>query len=140
MKGTDVPLRVTVRGGSILPLIRPEKDYVTIVPVHDVPKRGDIILYYGLRGNLVLHRLCGLKGNTVKTRGDNCIRADAWFLTRHIVGVAKKVERGQRTIELDNAKSRTFGRIWMSLLPIRVPYYILRRGVGKALRIMGRRR
>ena len=44
MEGAAPPVRILLNGGSMFPLIRWNRDYVTIAPLKEPPVIGDIVL------------------------------------------------------------------------------------------------
>ena len=65
-------LSFKTRGCSMQPLFVEHRDIVNIRTVKNGLKRGDVILYPGKGGNmLVLHRIIRVKGNDLLIRGDN---------------------------------------------------------------------
>ena len=43
--GALIPIRIPVHGSSMKPLIRPEKDMITIMPLVRAPMVGDIVMF-----------------------------------------------------------------------------------------------
>ena len=50
---------LTVTGGSMLPLLAGGRDRVTLGPVPERLRRGEVLLYHRADGSYVLHRLTG---------------------------------------------------------------------------------
>ena len=115
--GACLPVKITLAGNSMHPLIRIHRDVVTIVPLYRSPKVGDVVLFARDDGNYVVHRLYKIKGETVQTLGDGCIVPDASMPITAICGLVTSVKRGRWVIRLDTAVARFFGRIWIGLLP-----------------------
>lgn len=138
--GTVLPMRITLDGDSMRPLIRRGKDKVTFVPLDRPLKRGDVALFEAPPGRYVAHRVYRLEENRVQTLGDHCRNPDPWMPVSAALGLAIQVERGKRTIPLDCPFMRALGRIWMALLSLRRGYWKVRALAGKALRKVGLRR
>ena len=49
LDGAAVPMRILIHGGSMYPLIRMDRDYVTILPLNGDIQAGDIVLMHDLR-------------------------------------------------------------------------------------------
>ena len=109
-----MPIRIQVRGNSMYPLIRSQRDYVTIRPLEGVPQRGDVILFADPHRNAryPLHRVWRIDGDTVLPWGDNCAAPDGLVPFSNIWGKAVLVERGKRRIELDPVKGLRMAKIW----------------------------
>ena len=45
-QGTVLPMHIPINGISMYPLIRRNRDYVTIEPMEGIPEIGDIVLFY----------------------------------------------------------------------------------------------
>ncbi len=86
-EGSALPVRIQLSGYSMSPLIRYQRDYVTIVPLEDPPVAGDIVLIVGPTiERYVMHRLWKLKDGKALTWGDNCERNDGWIPLDRIWG------------------------------------------------------
>lgn len=82
---SGVPVRLTVRGGSMRPLLRDGKDVVTLYPcVPEMLKKGDVV-FFRYRGSFVLHRIVrigdlpsgtGCEETVMVTRGDAMKRTE----------------------------------------------------------------
>lgn len=121
--GEDIPVRIRLQGDSMRPLIRRDRDTVTIRPVHRPLRRGDIVLLADDRGRYVVHRVRKVTKAGVITQGDHCLRPDAPLEYSRVWGLVTRVDRGSRSIPVDNAAARLLGRLWLTLLPLRRIYY-----------------
>ena len=111
--GICVPVRILIHGGSMFPLIRMDRDYVTIVPVTGNLTAGDIVLFADTgEERYVLHRVWKMQKGMVLTWGDNCRAADGWLPVDAIWGKATLIERGRKKIHPDPAKGLRLARIW----------------------------
>lgn len=111
--GIDIPMRIPLHGRSMKPLIRPEKDIVTIMPMVREPKIGDIVLFQRNDGKFIVHRVYRVFSDGIQTWGDNCQRADVPMKREDVYGLIVSMERDGRTYQLDTDKQRTFGIRWM---------------------------
>ena len=103
-EGTAPPVRIQLNGGSMYPLVRMNRDYVTIAPIRETPAAGDIVLFMnGNTGRYVVHRLRKTEDGKVLIRGDNCPAPDGWFQTEEILGKVVLIERGKRIIHTTSA-------------------------------------
>lgn len=107
-------------GESMRPLIRKQKDSVTVIPVYRELKIGDIVLFVRKDGAYVVHRICKINAGFVVTIGDNCVGYDAPVPVSDIRGIIIKAERDGKTINLDSAFSRFFGILRMYTRPFRM--------------------
>ena len=112
-EGSAPPVRIPLNGGSMHPLIRWNRDYVTIVPVDRALIPGDIVLVAEPEtGRYVMHRVWEIQGNQVLTWGDNCAFPDAWVSADAIWGRAILIERGHREILTDPKKGMRWAKFW----------------------------
>ncbi len=116
--GACPPVKITLAGNSMRPLIRKDRDLVIIVPLRRSPKIGDVVLFSRPDGSYVVHRLYKADGDTVQTLGDGCLRPDVPMPLASVCGLVTTVERGRCRLRLDTAAARLYGRIWMNLLPL----------------------
>jgi hypothetical protein len=97
----------------MFPLIRNQKDYVTVIPLDRSLVVGDIaLLSEPGTGRYVMHRVWDLKEGYVLTWGDNCVCPDGWFPTDTIWGKVILIERGNRSIQADANKGIKWARFW----------------------------
>lgn len=112
------PVTFRVKGRSMLPIIRPDRDTVTVHPVSEPLKIGDIVLFQN-RDIYCLHRIIKIEGNGVQTQGDGNQYPDNWINNDQILGKATLVKRGLFTIKFDSFIARKWSGLWVSLLPVR---------------------
>ena len=115
-----IPYEFSVRGASMLPLIRSGMDSITIVPCSDrTLKAGDIILFRFPESEMkyMLHRIKSISddGEHIVTMGDGNPGPDRPIIYEDVVGYAIKIRRGRLSIDPNSKISRELNRIWMSL-------------------------
>ena len=112
-EGAAPPVRIQLNGNSMFPLIRWNKDYVTIVPLEDDPSIGDIVLFCdGGTERYVVHRVWELSGDTAVTWGDNCPAPDGRIPRGALCGKVALIERGKRKITPDPRKGIRWAKFW----------------------------
>ena len=111
--GAVVPIMIPLHGSSMKPLIRSEKDIVTIIPLLRDPMVGDIVLFRGSNGKNIAHRVYKVFPDGVQTWGDNCQRADSPMKREDIYGIIVSMERDGKIHQLDTDKQRAYGIRWM---------------------------
>ena len=113
LEGTMLPVRTLIGGYSMEPLIRYNRDYVTVIPLSESLAEGDIVLFSDpYQKRYVLHRVWTLENERVLTWGDNCDRPDAWMTVNDIWGKVILIERGKRKITPDAQKGLLYARLW----------------------------
>ena len=111
--GNAPPVRILISGYSMFPLIRYQKDYVTIVALDAPPKVGDVVLFVDPpKDRYVLHRVWQVEADRALTWGDNCDYADGWIPISDIWGKAVQVERGRRTIHMNVRRGMLWASFW----------------------------
>lgn len=112
---------VTIRldGDSMRPLIRRNRDEVTIQPLNRPLRTGDVVLFQSRDGRYIVHRVRRLRGSSLQTLGDNCWNPDPWIEEKQVLGLAAAVKRNGRSISLNTALSRGLGRAWLAFRPLR---------------------
>ena len=128
------PIWFTVVGSSMFPLIRVNRDQVMLTSVEpkDI-KVCDIVLFPGhyKGGEFCLHRVWKLDGDRVQTFGDGNPKPDGWIPRSSILGRAKLIRRGKRTIDCDDPKWRRRATRWCSLWRLRPLLMLPHRVVDK---------
>lgn len=123
LEGTDIPISIFLNGDSMGPLIRRNRDRVTLIPLRRPVKTGDIVLFADGDGRYVVHRVRKRRNEKILTIGDHCTAPDEPLQDSMIWGLVVRVQRDGRDIPLDNKIARGVGRLWMALLPLRKIYY-----------------
>lgn len=131
LEGGDIPVSIFLNGDSMRPLIRRNRDKVTILPLRRPVKKGDIVMFAAPNGRYVVHRVWKCSENRIITLGDHCTKPDAPLEADRIWGIVTRVERGDNLLPVDTPWARGLGRVWMATLPLRKGYYKIRnRGVS----------
>lgn len=128
------PIWFTVVGGSMFPLIRVNRDRVMLTSVEPEDIRvGDIVLFPGRfrSANYCLHRVWKLDGDRVQTFGDGNPKPDGWFPRSRILGKAKLIKRGKKTIDCDDPKVQRRAARWCALWRLRLLLLLPHRVVDK---------
>lgn len=135
-EGSRIPVKITLAGTSMEPLIRKDRDHVVIVPADDGIRVGDIVLFRRYDGAYVVHRVYSISENTVVTLGDNCEKTDPPVSRESILGKVTEIIRGRKLIEADSEAWRRIGIISMKMLPLRKRIlhlkYVIKKNFGGA--------
>ena len=111
--GTCLPMRIPINGDSMFPLVRRNRDPVTIVPLEGPLTIGDVVLFADpYTPRYVLHRVWKLEGERALTWGDNCDKPDGWIPLEAIWGRAVLIERGGREIRPSPRRGMILARVW----------------------------
>jgi signal peptidase I len=122
--------RMAVSGASMAPTLG-NGDLVSIEAVDNQTLRiGDLVLYRGAAGNLVLHRVLRMwrdrgRGPRVQTRGDANLHLDTTVARRQILGRVRRIEkRDTRVVDLQRTgeRLRAIAIAWRNLLVSGITY------------------
>lgn len=97
-------------GVSMLPLIRPSVDMVTLVSPKELQK-NDIVLYQRASGQFVLHRLIKVdkKGNCTMF-GDNQKALERGIPLDNVLAKVKSIQRDGETVDFSSKKYKKYLR------------------------------
>jgi len=103
-----------VISSSMTPVVLPD-DVVIVRPAPlEALRRGDlIVIRHG--AELITHRLVAIDAHGWRTKGDNCAAADPVWPAAIIVGRVAAIERGERSIDLQNRRWQSLNR-WLGRL------------------------
>ncbi|MBR7032578.1 MAG: S24/S26 family peptidase [Clostridia bacterium] len=126
------------RGVSMEPMLRQNRDLVTIRVPDCRLKRFDVALYR--RGDdHVLHRVIKVKEDYYIIRGDNTFSLET-VPDDDVIGVLTGFIRKGKEHSVTERGYRFYARIWNGIYPIRSCWVRLRRLAGKAAHRLGIRR
>lgn len=117
--GDVMPIRIQLDGISMQPLVRKNRDYVTVIPVRRELKRSDIVLFTDKINRYCVHRVNKIDGDMIRTLGDNCFSYDGWTKKSNIFGLVVSLERNGKKYNLDSPVFRFYGKARMAILPLR---------------------
>lgn len=121
----DTGRRVTipVKGYSMLPFIRGEKDLVILEKAGGDLSEGDIVLFYvgeEPHGRYILHRILSIDGNRVEIMGDGVVGSRERVTRERIYAkVVSILRNGKREVDPESLRERRKARLWRKLLPVR---------------------
>ena len=91
-------VRFRVKGISMQPMLRNNRDEVQLVPCADVPlSLGDICLFK-FQGRYILHRYIRREGELYYFQGDNVLKNFEYCERRDIVGVVQTIYRDGKSL------------------------------------------
>ncbi len=135
LDGTAPPVRIMLNGGSMNPLIRWNKDYVTIIPPDRELVPGDIVLFVEPgAGRYVVHRVWNMENGKVMTWGDSCERPDGWLPAEAIWGRVVLIERGNKEIHPNPQKGMQWAKFWHHGVKVYHLYMRCRNGIARRIK------
>lgn len=111
-------IRIIPQGDSMLPLLRPGIDGVTLSAVPERLRKYDLPLYRRSNGQFVLHRIVKA-GQTYTCIGDNQIAFEHGVRHEQMLAVVRSFKRGEREIPVTALRYRIYCRVWHWSRPVR---------------------
>ncbi len=105
----------TAFGSSMHPFIRGGTDRVTLSPVTEKLRAGDVVFYRRQNGMFVLHRIIRVKKNGFDLCGDNQYWLESGIRPEQVIAIMTKLEKKEQILYPFSLKSR----IWRLFLPFR---------------------
>ena len=105
-------------GVSMLPMLRPGKDMVTLSPITKPLKKYDIPLYQRDTGQYVLHRIMSV-GETYTCIGDNQNVYEHDIREEQMIAVVTSFTRNGKEISVTAFSYRFYCHIWRWLRPVK---------------------
>ncbi len=91
-------LTYSIKGVSMLPLLREGKDLFTVTKKEDERcKVGDVVLYRRPPNDCVLHRIIKVREHDYVILGDNCVQKEYGITDEDIIGVMTGFVRDGKT-------------------------------------------
>ena len=133
----DGKLVYKIRGISMLPMLRQDRDAVVIRVPEGRLKKYDVALYR--RGTAyVLHRVIRVGERGYLIRGDNTYALEKVH-DEDVIGVLERFTRNGKTHTVNERAVRLYARVWHAVYPARHLYIRVRRKLGRAARKLGLR-
>ena len=134
-EGIAPPVRILLNGGSMYPLVRMNRDYVTISQIHEKLVPGDIILFFNENTRrYVVHRIWEVKDGKILIWGDNCSVPDGWFQMDVILGKIIMIERGSRVIHTNPNIGMKWAKFWHKIRPGYQFYRRVKQGIARRIK------
>ncbi len=105
----------TAFGNSMHPFIRGGKDRVTLSPITENLRAGDVIFYRRQNGMFVLHRIIRVTETGFDLCGDNQYWIESGIQPEQVIAIMTKLEKKGLILSPSSLKSR----IWRFFLPFR---------------------
>ena len=106
------------RGVSMRPMLKQNRDLVTVRKFEGRLKKYDVPLYRRKAGGYVLHRIIGLKDDCYIIRGDNTFKKE-YVPDSEVLGVLTEFKRKGRDHSVDSAGYKLYARFWNLIYPLR---------------------
>ena len=113
----------SVSGFSMYPLLKNQRDTVTVEKISRRLKKYDVPLYRRNEKH-ILHRVIAVKDNGYIIRGDNCFFIETDIKDENVLGVMTSFCRNGHIHSTDEFGYKLYSRIWVFIYPLR---FVLRR-------------
>lgn len=111
-------IRIIPQGTSMLPMVRPGIDSVTLSPVPEKLRKYDLPLYRRKGGQFVLHRIVKV-GQTYTCIGDNQLSVERGLRHDQMLALVTAFRRGEKEIPVTALSYRIYCRVWHWSRPLR---------------------
>lgn len=118
-------IRIIPQGTSMLPMVRPGVDSVTLSPVPEKLHKYDLPLYRRDSGQFVLHRIVKV-GQTYTCIGDNQFSVERNVRHDQMLALVTAFRRGEKEIPVTALSYRIYCHAWHWSRPIRRMWRSLR--------------
>ncbi|MDD6024051.1 MAG: S24/S26 family peptidase [Oscillospiraceae bacterium] len=112
-----LPLLVT--GNSMSPFLIHGRDTVYLTRPSRPLRRGDIVLYRRTNGAYILHRICGVEGDSFSIVGDAQTMVEQGIKRDQIFAVVCAVERKGKHLTPGSFWWDFFEKVWIRMIPLR---------------------
>ncbi len=126
---TELPLVIT--GSSMCPFLVGNRDTVFLSPLHQLPRRGQIVLYLRDNGQYVLHRVYRAGKDGCDMVGDGQTQIERGIRQEQMIALVHRVSRKGRLLQKGSFLWWLFEKPWLCIRPLRPAalrlYTLLRR-------------
>lgn len=123
-EGNEVQLRV--KGGSMRPLLRSDRDRVVLAPYRTgEPLRCGQVVLFRYRGQYILHRIVRIEDDRLILEGDGNYHRQEHCRVADVAAVMRRIVRSDgREIACDSGYWRHLSRLWRMLPPLARRYIL----------------
>lgn len=122
--------QLIVTGYSMVPMLHNRRDTVTLVPFRGCAKPGDVIFFQRGDGQLVLHRIVGMREQCYICSGDHESKPET-VLPEQVLAVVESFTRGGKAYCVKDPSCRIYSFLVTRSFPIRRPFLALRKAAGR---------
>lgn len=115
----SVPL--VISGSSMTPFLANGRDTVYLTKVKRPLKKGDMILYRRDSGAYILHRICGVTGETYDLIGDAHPVIEHGIRRDQVLALVTAVRRKGKLLRPGSFWWEFFEKVWIRMIPLRLP-------------------
>ena len=112
-------------GISMRPLFKTHRDVVVLKKLDREIKKYDILLYTDPLGRYILHRVIGMRGDTLVIRGDNTFKKE-YVPRERVLAYTVSFNRRGKHHTVDEFGYKLYSRVWNFLYPLRLTVHKFR--------------
>ena len=117
---TGHEVSVTIRGGSMLPFLVPQRDRILFSKPNRPLRKGDIVLYQRANGSFVAHRIRRVHGNgCCDMIGDAQTQLEYDVPPEQIFALVTGVQRKGKWLNARSFWWQFFAHVWLWIIPLR---------------------
>lgn len=114
-------VRFRLKGQSMFPLLRNERDEVVLYPCSAEELRPMDVVLFRYQGRHVLHRILRREGERLFLRGDGSYVAREECTVADVVGKVREIARPSHVVSVNDWQWRLPSRVWCGLGVFRTP-------------------
>lgn len=108
---TSERVRFTVKGNSMYPILRSDRDEVEVVACENV-RKYDVVLYKRKDGSYILHRVLKVKGDILSIAGDFEQELETPVYKDQVIAKVDNIIRGKKIISCKSSIYKTYCVLW----------------------------
>lgn len=129
---------LTVTGNSMQPMLCHRRDAVSLQPVEQKIKKGELILYRREDGAYILHRVVGCTAqDQYICSGDNQWEKEA-VSHQQVIARVYEFRRKSKVYPITCRGYRFYVWLWVWMFPVRRPILAARRLMGRICRVINK--
>lgn len=112
-------VRMVISGSSMAPFLIHGRDSIFFCTPERELRKGDIVFYERPGGQFVVHRICGVHGESYDLIGDGQTEIEHNVRREQIFARVTQVERKGKRLAPGSFRWGFFEKIWIRMIPLR---------------------
>lgn len=115
-----------VSGGSMIPFLAGNRDFVCLEKPRRELRVGDIVLFRRLNGDFILHRIRYIRDDGYYLIGDRQTVTEGPVNSEQILALVTRVRRKDRWLTPKSIRWNFYSRVWLRMIPLRSAVFRIR--------------
>lgn len=115
-----------VSGGSMIPFLAGNRDFVCLEKPRRELRVGDIVLFRRLNGDFILHRIRYIRDDGYYLIGDRQTVTEGPVNSEQILALVTRVRRKDRWLTPKSIRWNFYSRVWLRMIPLRPAVFRIR--------------